>query len=104
MTEHEILQTIVDRMRETFTVRRIVLFGSRARGEASPDSDYDVLVEVDSDARYWDRQRLGYSAFGVRDWSMDLVVKTPEEMERSRRVRGSLVQAAEAEGRILFER
>jgi predicted nucleotidyltransferase len=28
-------------------VRRIVLFGSRARGDARDDSDYDVLVVVD---------------------------------------------------------
>jgi predicted nucleotidyltransferase len=104
MTEQEILQTIVERLRATFDVRRVVLFGSRAKGAARPDSDFDILVEVDSDARYWQRQRLGYAAFGPRDWSMDLVVKTPQEMERSRRVRGSVVQAAETEGRVLFER
>lgn len=28
-------------------IRRIVLFGSRARGEARDDSDYDILVVVD---------------------------------------------------------
>ena len=28
-------------------LRRIVLFGSRARGDAGPDSDYDLLVVVD---------------------------------------------------------
>jgi predicted nucleotidyltransferase len=28
-------------------VRKIILFGSRARGEARPDSDYDVVVIVD---------------------------------------------------------
>jgi predicted nucleotidyltransferase len=28
-------------------VRRIILFGSRARGDARDDSDYDVVVVVD---------------------------------------------------------
>ena len=28
-------------------LRRIILFGSRARGDAKPDSDYDLLVVVD---------------------------------------------------------
>jgi predicted nucleotidyltransferase len=32
-------------------VRRIVLFGSRARGDAGDDSDYDVLVVVDRRSR-----------------------------------------------------
>ncbi|MBI4865225.1 MAG: nucleotidyltransferase domain-containing protein [Candidatus Riflebacteria bacterium] len=28
-------------------LRRVILYGSRARGEARPGSDYDVLVVVD---------------------------------------------------------
>lgn len=104
MNEHDVLQNIVERMRETFDVRRIVLFGSRARGKAKPDSDFDILVEVDSDANYWERQRRGYDAFDERDWSMDLIVKTSAEMERSRRMAGSIVQAAETEGRVIYER
>lgn len=38
-----------DRILEAFDgrVRRIILFGSRARGDALPDSDYDVLVVFD---------------------------------------------------------
>ena len=28
-------------------VRRMALFGSRARGEAAPDSDYDLLLVLD---------------------------------------------------------
>lgn len=104
MSEQEVLQAIVERMRQTFEVKRIVLFGSRARGDSSPDSDYDVLVEVDSNTMYWERQRQGYGAFGARDWSMDLIVKNPEEMERSRRMMGSIVRAAEMEGQVIYER
>jgi len=32
-----------------FRPRRVILFGSRARGEAGPDSDVDLLVVVDDD-------------------------------------------------------
>ncbi|MDE2058762.1 MAG: nucleotidyltransferase domain-containing protein [candidate division NC10 bacterium] len=35
------------RARLRHRIRRIVLFGSRARGEARDDSDYDILVVVD---------------------------------------------------------
>jgi uncharacterized protein len=103
MTEQDVLRTIVERMCDTFDVRRIVLFGSRARGEARPDSDFDVLVEVDSDTKYWERQRRGYGAFGPRDWSMDLVVKNPAEMERSRKMARSIVRIAERQGQVLYE-
>ena len=68
MSEQQILQTIVDRMRETFDVNRIVLFGSRARGEAKHDSDFDLLVEVESDGRYWDRIcRAVDAALGIEE-------------------------------------
>ena len=38
-------RTIHERLGER--VKEIILFGSRARGDAAPDSDYDCLVVVD---------------------------------------------------------
>ena len=38
---------------------RMTLFGSRARGEAEPDSDMDILVEIDCDRlSFEDKKRL----------------------------------------------
>jgi predicted nucleotidyltransferase len=34
-------------LRERFTVKRLGLFGSYARGEAGPGSDIDLLVELE---------------------------------------------------------
>jgi len=51
MTMKEQVFGLVEREREVlrqrFGVRRIGLFGSAARGEESPDSDIDLLVEFD---------------------------------------------------------
>ncbi len=46
--EKEIVQRFKERVTETFGDRldRVVLFGSRARGDAEPDSDFDFLVTV----------------------------------------------------------
>jgi hypothetical protein len=33
-------------------VNKLAIFGSRARGDARPDSDLDVLVEVEPNARF----------------------------------------------------
>lgn len=41
------LDEIVARLIATFHPTRIFLFGSRARGDARADSDYDFLVEID---------------------------------------------------------
>ena len=41
-----LLVELVRRLVETFHPERIYLFGSRARGEGSPHSDYDLMVVV----------------------------------------------------------
>lgn len=45
--EKQILETFVRLVRKKVSLSSVVLFGSRARGDAEPDSDMDVLVIVD---------------------------------------------------------
>jgi hypothetical protein len=99
-----ILDRIVNTLTREFDVRRIVLFGSRAMGTNRVDSDYDVLVEVASDIPYWERQQRGYAAFGLRDWGLDLIIKTGPEMDRSRQLLGSVANTADSEGRVIYAR
>jgi uncharacterized protein len=48
-------------------VRHAALFGSVARGEAKPDSDIDIMVDLDPDAR------LGvYEYVGIKDYIAEL--------------------------------
>jgi predicted nucleotidyltransferase len=96
----EIAQKIV----AAFRPRRIVLFGSRARGDSAPDSDLDLLIEMESDLAPADRIRAIDRLFTPRAWPMDVVVFTPEEADRQRASRNSLVRTAEREGRVLYER
>ena len=100
----ELLSDITLRIVERFHPRRILLFGSRARGDARPDSDIDLFIEMESGKRPSDRAIEVLSLFGLRPWSMDVVVYTAEEVRRSRGNPGSLVEAIEAEGRVLHER
>ena len=44
--EKQILETFAHLVRKKVSLRSVVLFGSRARGDADPDSDMDVLVIV----------------------------------------------------------
>lgn len=50
MTEWErnILGELKSRLAATLPLERLILFGSRARGDARDDSDFDVLVVVDA--------------------------------------------------------
>lgn len=44
------LREIVRRLADAYHPLQIYLFGSKARGPAGPDSDYDILVVVPDDA------------------------------------------------------
>jgi len=77
--------------------------GSRARGDARPDSDLDLMIEMTSELRPIDRARAIYKLFGPRLWSMDVVVYTPQEIAQRRQYDNSLIRAIEEEGRVLYE-
>jgi predicted nucleotidyltransferase len=86
-------------------VRRVILFGSRARGDARPDSDYDLLVVL-RELRPADRDetllRL-YRLFREVDVVVEPHVMGEEEFEETRGIVGSLAHPAAKEGVVLYE-
>jgi len=97
------LQEITQRIAAAFDPYRIVLFGSRARGDARVDSDYDIFVEMESDKRPIERMRDVSRLFGLRDWSMDVIVHTPEEVKRLNTLKGNVMYDIVREGVVLYE-
>ncbi len=49
--DEQILRTLVERIVEHLKPERIYLFGSKARGDAGPDSDFDLLVVVGNSSK-----------------------------------------------------
>jgi predicted nucleotidyltransferase len=104
MNNTELLEQITGTIVDRFHPRRIILFGSQARGEATSESDLDLFIEMDTQARPPERAVGVSSIFGLRPWSLDLVVLTPDEVQRLRKINGTLVSVIEAEGKVLYER
>lgn len=96
----EMVRRIVDR----FDPEKVILFGSRARGTAGPDSDADLLVVLrnpGSRRRKWLEIRAALHGVGL---AKDIVVVTPEEVERDRKLVGTVVRPAVQEGEVPYER
>ena len=82
-------------------VERIILFGSRARGDARPDSDWDFLIVMPSSMRPAERGIAVRRVARVPGTPMDFVVRTPQEIAK-----GFPMMADDIvrEGRVLYER
>ena len=99
-----LMAEMVRRIVTNWNPDQIILFGSHARGEAGTDSDVDLLVVVPLNR---DRRtiRLGIrralSGIGL---PKDVVVVSPQEMDRYRECPGTIIRVALGEGKILYER
>jgi predicted nucleotidyltransferase len=98
-----ILAEIVRRLVEALRPDRIYLFGSRARGEAGPDSDYDLLAVVaKSELPPHRRDVLAFRALCGVGAAKDVVVYTREEFESRSRAASSLPATVLREGKLLY--
>ncbi len=97
-----VLAEIVRRLVEAYRPERIYLFGSVARGEAGPDSDYDLLVVVPDDAPPERRDSaLAYQALRGTGIAADVLVCTHSYFEARRHLKASLPGTILREGRLL---
>jgi predicted nucleotidyltransferase len=98
-----LLAKLVARLVEAYRPERIFLFGSKARGDSGPDSDYDLLVLIGASGEppYRRAQRAQEVLWGI--WTAaDVLVLTREEFEAGRSVPASLPATVLAEGRCLY--
>jgi predicted nucleotidyltransferase len=101
----ELFAEIVRRILSVADPRKIVLFGSRARGEHRPDSDIDLLVIQDSPLPRHRRSIPLYAALADLpiDVDTEVVVYTPAEVSEWRNAGAAFVTTALREGRVLYE-
>ena len=97
-----VLDEIVRRIIEVAQPDRIILFGSAARGQMGPDSDIDLLVIKGGIAsRRTLAQQIYLHLFGVPT-PVDVIVVTPQDVERFRDRVGSIIGPALRDGKEVY--
>jgi len=98
-----VLDEIVRRIVAVADPDRIILFGSAARGEMGRHSDLDMLVVKSGGVhRRKLAQEIYMSLLGVGH-PVDVVVVTPEDLERYKDSIGLIYRTALQEGKVIYE-
>ena len=104
MIDEKLLGSAVERLVQSIDPQRIILFGSQARGTADSRSDADLLVISGFNGKRRERLAELYLALSNSGFAQDIVLLTPEEYERERKIPGTVARPAWQEGIVLYER
>ena len=98
-----VLSEIVSRLVGVYHPERIYLFGSTARGDAGPDSDYDLMVILPDEApKHLRRGKPGYRALRGTGVAADVQVWPQGDFDRQLHLKASFPSTIVREGKLLY--
>src|SRR6266511_4279007 len=100
----EELPAAVQRIAQALQPQKIILFGSYAYGTPTPDSDVDLLVIMKTTASQVERSLAVARLLRPRVFPVDILVRTPDEIERALRSGDFFIQEILSRGYVLYER
>jgi len=102
LVPREAILDVARRIATAFRPRRIILFGSYAYGEPTPDSDVDMLVIMDTALGETD-QAVAIAQTVVHHFGLDLLVRTPTNLEQRLALGDPFLREAVDRGEVLYE-
>ncbi len=98
------IKTITDRLIEAINPLKIILFGSYAYGNPTPNSDIDLFVVMESAEKPVRRRMLLSKLFLNREKPIDLIVYTPAELAQKISTNDSFISEIINNGAVLYDR
>jgi uncharacterized protein len=103
MLSHTTLLDIIRKIIEVAKPRKIILFGSYARGEAGEDSDLDLLI-VEEKISHKGKEAIKIrNAIGGVGLGVDILVCAEDELQDWAHIPGSTIYWALREGQVIYE-
>jgi predicted nucleotidyltransferase len=100
----EALPAVVQRLVAALQPEKIILFGSYGYGKPTPDSDVDLLVILETIASSTDRYLAVSRLLYPRPFPVDILVRTPREIEQALHKGDFFIEEIVSQGRVLYER
>ncbi len=99
----KLLDEVTRRIVASVKPRRVVLFGSAARGRMDRNSDLDMLVVMDGRAHRRQTAQKIYRNLRGAGIAVDIVVATENDLKKYGERAGMILKSALSEGRVLYE-
>ena len=96
------IERVVEQIVRLFHPRQVVLFGSYAYGEPTPDSDVDLLITMDTSLRPVE-QAVAIRASVEFPFPVDLLVRTPDQIAERLSIGDSFFNEVLSKGIVLHE-
>ena len=98
------LRPAIQKIVRELSPQKIVLFGSYAYGNPNPHSDVDLLVIMETDQSYKERSWAVSRLLLPRPFPVDILVKTPGEVEEALESGDFFLEEILSRGKVLYER
>lgn len=103
MISEKTIQQVVERLVAASNPSKVILFGSYARGEATEDSDLDLMVIEPEVLNSGEEMIRLHSAVGDVGVGVDVLVYSDKEAARRSQVPGTVLYWAFKEGKVLYD-
>ena len=98
----QLVERVISKIVDHIQPVKVFLFGSRVRGDASEDSDIDLVVIYDGPKSKRDVEVEIHRLFKPHDFSMDVFVMTPQHFERFKRIANTLAREIAENGLVVY--
>lgn len=101
------LPQAIERIVAELNPEKIILFGSYAYGNPTPDSDVDLLVVIETNGKNNEMYRAVSNLLYPRQFPVDIIIKTPNEVEAALKGgvdNGFFIREIMKKGKVLYDR
>lgn len=103
MLSQEIKTKIKESLTSKFSLEKIILFGSQARGTAHSKSDVDLLVISKANLDRFSVMSQMTKELLTLNYAFDVILLSESEFERDKNIPGTVARYAAKEGVVLYE-